>query len=53
MPNPYVGSYQFFTQADIEDTKEFLDYSPAYEMEEGIKAYVPEIKRIYETEVKK
>ena len=51
--NPYVGSYQFFTQADIEDTKEFLDYKPAYEMEEGIKAYVPEIKRIYETEVKK
>ncbi len=53
IPNPYVGSYQFFTQADIEDTKEFLDYRPAYEMEEGIKAYVPEIKRIYETEVKK
>ena len=53
IPNPYVGSYQFFTQADIEDTKEFLGYAPAYEMEEGIKAYVPEIKRIYETEVKK
>ncbi len=51
--NPYVGSYQFFTQADIEDTKEFLGYAPAYEMEDGIKAYVSEIKRIYETEVKK
>jgi ADP-L-glycero-D-manno-heptose 6-epimerase len=52
IPNPYIGSYQFFTQADIEDTKEFLDYAPAYEMEDGIKAYVSEIKRIYETEVK-
>lgn len=53
IPNPYVGSYQFFTQADVEDTKEFLGYEPAYEMEDGIKAYVPEIKRVYETEVKK
>ncbi len=51
--NPYIGSYQFFTQADIEDTKEVLGYAPAYEMEEGIKAYLPEIVRIYETEVKK
>ena len=53
IPNPYIGSYQFFTQADIEDTKEFLGYEPAYEMEDGIKAYIDEIKRIYETEVKK
>ncbi len=53
IPNPYIGSYQFFTQADIEDTKEVLGYAPAYEMEEGIKAYLPEIVRIYETEVKK
>jgi len=53
IPNPFVGSYQFFTQAEIDDTKENLGYAPAYEMEEGIKAYVPEIKRIYETEVKK
>ena len=52
IPNPYVGSYQFFTQADIEDTKKYLGYEPAYEMEEGIRAYVAEIKRIYETEVK-
>ena len=52
IPNPFVGSYQFHTEADIARTKEALDYAPAYEMEEGIKAYVPEIKRIYETEVK-
>jgi len=53
IPNPFIGSYQFHTEADIESSKEFLDYAPAYEMEDGIKAYVAEIKRIYETEVKK
>jgi len=53
IPNPFIGSYQFHTEADIATTKEALGYVPAYEMEDGIKAYVPEIKRIYETEVKK
>lgn len=53
MPNPYIGSYQFHTEADIATTKEALGYEPAYEMEDGIKAYVAEIKRIFETEVKK
>jgi len=53
IPNPFVGSYQFHTEADIATTKEALAYAPAYEMEDGIKAYVAEIKRIYETEVKK
>ncbi|SFV67284.1 ADP-L-glycero-D-manno-heptose-6-epimerase [hydrothermal vent metagenome] len=53
IPNPFIGSYQFHTEADITTTKEALGYAPAYEMEDGIKAYVPEIKRIYETEVKK
>jgi len=53
IPNPFVGSYQFHTEADITTTKEQLGYAPAYEMEDGIKAYVSEIKRIYETEVKK
>jgi len=53
IPNPFVGSYQFHTEADIDTTKEVLGYKPAYEMEDGIKAYVSEIKRIYETEVKK
>ena len=52
IPNPYVGSYQFHTEADIEETKEGLGYEPAYEMEDGIKAYVSEIKRVYEEEVK-
>ncbi len=52
IPNPFVGSYQFHTEADIEPTKEALDYAPAYEMEDGIKDYVAEIKRVYESEVK-
>lgn len=52
IPNPFIGSYQFFTQANIESTKENLGYKPAYEMEDGIKAYLPEIKRLFQTEVK-
>ena len=52
IPNPFIGSYQFHTEADIETTKDALGYAPAYEMEDGIKAYVSEIKRIYEEEVK-
>ncbi|NVJ54200.1 MAG: ADP-glyceromanno-heptose 6-epimerase [Campylobacteraceae bacterium] len=53
IPNPFVGSYQFFTEANIDATKENLDYEPRFSMEEGIKAYIPEIKRLFETEVKK
>ena len=52
IPNPFIGSYQFHTEADITTTKDALGYEPAYEMEDGIKAYVNDIKRIYETEVK-
>jgi len=52
IPNPFIGSYQFHTEADIETTKEFLGYEPAYEMEDGIREYVKEIVRIYEEEVK-
>ena len=53
IPNPFIGSYQFHTEADIAITREVLGYEPAYEMEDGIKAYVREIERIYEIEVKK
>jgi len=52
IPNPFIGSYQFHTEADIKTTKEALGYEPSYEMEDGIKAYVPEVKRLYEVEVK-
>ncbi len=50
--NPYIGQYQFFTQANIQRTKEALGYEPAYSLEEGIKSYIPEIKRLFESEVK-
>lgn len=52
IPNPFVGQYQFFTQANIESTKENLGYEPNYEMEDGIKSYIPEIKRLFKEEVK-
>ena len=52
IPNPFIGAYQFHTEADIQTTKEALGYEPSYEMEDGIKAYVSEIKRIYEEEAK-
>lgn len=52
IPNPFIGSYQFHTEADIATTKEALGYEPRFEMEDGIKSYVDEIKRMYEEEVK-
>jgi ADP-L-glycero-D-manno-heptose 6-epimerase len=52
IPNPFIGSYQFHTEADIATTREALGYEPQFEMEDAIKAYVSEIKRIYEAEVK-
>lgn len=53
MPNPYVGSYQFFTQADITSTTKELGYEPRFSLEDGIKAYVEEIKRLFRDEVAK
>jgi ADP-L-glycero-D-manno-heptose 6-epimerase len=53
IPNPFVGRYQFYTEADIEPTKQFLNYEPKFTMEKGIKAYIPEIKRLFDEEVKK
>ncbi len=52
IPNPYVGRYQFFTQADIEPTREFLGYEPQVSLEEGIRRYLPEIKRLFEEEAR-
>ncbi|WP_286682933.1 ADP-glyceromanno-heptose 6-epimerase [Sulfurospirillum sp. MES] len=51
--NPYVGAYQMHTQADIALTCQDLGYRPSVSLEEGIKAYAPEIQRIYESEVKR
>lgn len=51
IPNPFIGRYQFHTEADIESTRENLGYAPRFEFEEGIAAYVPEIKRLFEEEL--
>jgi ADP-L-glycero-D-manno-heptose 6-epimerase len=44
--NPYSG-YQLNTQADIKSIKDNLNFNPNFSLEEGIKAYLPEIKRHY------
>ncbi len=49
--NPYIGRYQFHTEADIQTTRDILGYAPRFEFEEGIAAYVPEIKRLFEQEL--
>lgn len=51
IPNPYIGRYQFHTEADIESTRAVLGYAPRFSFEEGIAAYVPEIKRLFEQEL--
>jgi len=50
-PNPFTG-YQMHTQAEVATSKEYLDYAPQWELEEGIKDYIGEIKRMYDEEVK-
>ncbi len=47
--NPYNG-YQIHTQADITLTKNNLNFQPEYSLEEGIKKYIPEIKRLFNME---
>jgi len=51
IPNPFVGRYQFHTEADIAETVSGLGYAPRFELEDGIRAYIPEIKRLFEEEV--
>ena len=45
-PNPFSG-YQVHTQANIKDTKTFLNFVPKFSLENGIKDYLPEIKRLH------
>ena len=52
IPNPYVASYQFFTEANIETTRRFLGYEPQFSLEDGIKAYIPEIIKLFNKEIK-
>ena len=44
--NPFEG-YQLNTQADITSTKANLSFEPNFSLEEGIKTYIPEIKRLH------
>lgn len=48
--NPYKG-YQTHTQANIDESKKHLEYQPSVSLEEGIRNYLPEIKRLFEEEV--
>jgi ADP-L-glycero-D-manno-heptose 6-epimerase len=47
IPNPFKDQYQFFTEANIESTQRELGYEPKFELEDGIKSYIQEIKRLY------
>jgi len=47
-PNPYSG-YQMNTQANISATKDNLNFNPKVSLEQGIKSYIPEIKRLHST----
>ena len=46
--NPY-DDYQMHTQADIKTSKENLNFEPKFSLEDGIKAYIPEIKFHHKT----
>ena len=46
IPNPHNG-YQFHTQADISSSIENLNFHPKISLEDGIRAYIPEIKRLH------
>lgn len=48
--NPFTSQYQFHTKADISKTTQTLGYEPKFSLEDGIKDYIPEIKRIFEYE---
>lgn len=45
IPNPYQAQYQHFTQAVIQDTIKYLNYKPAFSLENGIKDYIQDIKK--------
>ena len=49
-PNPYEG-YQTHTQANISASRDNLSFEPKVSLEQGIKSYIPEIKRLHGTEV--
>ncbi|AJC84422.1 ADP-glyceromanno-heptose 6-epimerase [Campylobacter peloridis] len=48
IPNPYKKAYQFHTQAKLDES---FSYRPKFSLEDGIKDYLPEIKRIFQKEI--
>ncbi len=48
--NPYDG-YQIHTQANISTSKNNLGFEPKVLLEQGIKSYITEIKRLHGTEI--
>lgn len=48
--NPY-SAYQYHTQANVALSKRYLNFEAKYTLEEGIKDYLLEIKRVFEEEV--
>ena len=48
--NPYDG-YQTHTKANISSSKNNLGFEPKVSLEQGIKSYVPEIKRVHRSEI--
>jgi len=49
-PNPFKG-YQLNTLADITSTRKKLGFEPRFSLEDGIKAYIPEILRRHGAEL--
>jgi ADP-L-glycero-D-manno-heptose 6-epimerase len=49
--NPFKG-YQMNTKANIKLTSENIGFNPIYSLEEGIKDYIPEIKKLHHEDIK-
>ena len=49
--NPFEG-YQTHTQANISSSQKNFGFEPKISLEQGIKAYIPEIKRLHGIEIK-
>ena len=50
-PNPF-NDYQMHTQANIKKTQDAFNFDPQFSLEQGIKAYIPEIKCLLNEEIR-
>ena len=50
--NPYID-YQTNTRADVKNTFKFLGFDNKFSLESGIKAYIPSIVQLFDSEAKK